>query len=99
VRFRDGVVWTIPATTFQRQLGPDDLVRFYNAHNIENQNIFLRAADVSAIAPDADLETTPPIIELQSNFKSLTARMDAMENDLGEIVIRAVNAAFAQRGM
>lgn len=99
VRFRDGAVWTIPATTFQRQLQPDDLVKFYNAHNVENQNVFLRAAEVSAIAPDADLEIAPPIVELQQNFKSLAARVDALETSLGEIVTRAVSDAFAQRGM
>lgn len=99
IRFRDGAVWTIPATTFQRQINPDDLVRFYNAHNVENQNIFLRASDVSAIAPDSDLEVTPAIIELQQNFKLIEARVGALENGLREIVTRAVAEAFAQRGM
>jgi hypothetical protein len=99
VRFRDGVVWTIFATSFQREIKPDDLVRFYNAHNVENQNVFLRAVDVSAIAPDLDLEVAPPIAELQENFKLIEARVSALESNIGEVVMRAVDAAFARRGM
>lgn len=99
VRFIDGSVWVILAVTFQRQLSPEDVVKFYKSHNVEDHHVFLRAPDVTAIAPDANLEATPPIIELQNNFKTLASRVDALENSLSDIVTSAVNAAFAARGM
>lgn len=103
VRFRNGDVWTISAVRFERHLTPEDLVKFYDAGDVENKNYFLRGDDVSALGPDENLEVTPAIVALQENFKRLEDRVGGIEQNLGNIVrsavSEAVNAAFAARGM
>src|SRR5262245_1475926 len=99
IRFRDGRVWTVMAATWRRFLPPVDQVKFYDVNNVENDQVYFRAEDISAIAPDSELDVEPPLSILQNEVKSLAARVDSLEGNLAEIVIRAVIDAFAQRGL
>src|SRR5262245_41665045 len=99
VRFHDGSTWSIAAATWRRQLTPDDEVKFDAGKNVQIDQVFFRASDVSAIAPDLQLDVEPFLSALQEQINILMARMDSLDSNLVEVVMRAVSDVLAQRGL
>src|SRR5262245_47201420 len=99
VYLRDGRTFPVEAATFARRINPDDEIKFLKSDGAELKDIFLRAPDTSAIAPDSPSVIPLPLVTLQNDVDLLKMRVDSLENSLADNIIRAVEAAFAKRGM
>ena len=98
VFLRDGRTFAVTATTFARQINPDDEIKFFTSDGAEKE-IFLRAPETAAVAPESSAVPPQPLVALQREVEGIKIRVDNIENNLGEIIIRAVAEAFSQRGL
>jgi len=98
VYLRDGRTFAVSASTFARQIASDDVIKFVTSDGDERDDVFLRAPDTSAIAPESSSVLPQPLVALQNDVEGLKIRVDNIENNLGEIITRAVAEAFSQRG-
>lgn len=96
IYLRGGQVVSVMACSFRVHLNKKT-VSFYGS-NARSKKIFWLLEEVNGIVASSALAELPPLVRLQSQVEGLMARMDSLENNLGDIVTRAVNAAFAARG-
>src|SRR5262245_3832907 len=75
VYLRDGRTFPVTAASFARRINPDDLIKFITSDGAELEDIFLRAPDTSAIAPDAPSVIPLPLVTLQNDVDMLKIRM------------------------
>ena len=99
VYLRDGRTFAVVASTFARRLNPDDHIKFITSNGADKDDVFLRAQETAAIAPESSTVVPPPLIALQNDVDSLKIQLFEMKNSLGDIVARAVAEAFSQRGL
>lgn len=99
VRYKNGDSVAVQAFTFHYQPKQGDLIKFFKSDTAENKQVLLFASEVASVIAYSYLVEAPLAIELQSQVKNLEARVSAIENNLADIVTRAVNTAFAQRGI
>ena len=99
VYLRDGRTFSVAAATFAHRPNPDDHIKFIASSGAERDDVFLRAPETAAIAPESSTIIPAPIVALQHAFEALKIRVENIENNLGDIVHRAVAKAFSDRGL
>ena len=99
VYLRDGRTFSVHAATFTHLPNPDDHIKFLTSSGAHREDVFLRAPETAAIAPESSTVIPAPIVALQHAFEALKIRVENIENNLGDIVHRAVAKAFSDRGL
>ena len=97
ILYKGGQEDYVGAHSFSYHPKQGDLIRFYDSDTNEAGDLLLRAPEVASVIAYSRMVEAPPLVELQSRFKNLEARMDALERNLVDVVMRAVNTAFAQQ--
>jgi hypothetical protein len=75
--FKDGRVIAVMASTFSLEPS-SDLIKFYKQGTLNTQ-LFARSSQIALIVSSADLAEVPAFIEMQSQFKQVLKRLDALE--------------------
>jgi hypothetical protein len=99
VYLRDGRTFPVPAATWGRRVTPDDEIKFFDNQGAEIKDVFLRAPDTSAIAPESSSEVPAPIVALRNDVETLKIQMSQITNNLGDIVRKAIADELSERGL
>lgn len=70
-------------------------VSFYTSI-ARSKKIFWRLDDVTGIVASSELAELPPIVKLQSQVDGIIERINVLENNLPDMITRAVRAALIQ---
>lgn len=104
IYLRNGQVVSVMAYSFRVHLNKQT-ISFYNSETDRNKKVFWQLPEVTGVVASSALAELPPLVKLQSQVETLTARMDtfeagfaarmdAFETNIGEIIARAVRAGL-----
>jgi hypothetical protein len=94
IYLRSGQVVSVMAYRFRVHLNKQT-ISFYNSETDRNKKVFWQLPEVTGVVASSALAELPPLVKVQNQVEALTARVDAFENSLGEIVKRAVREALS----
>jgi len=107
IYLRNGQVVSVMAYSFRVHLN-HQIIYLYYSETDRNKKAFWSLPEVAGIVASSALAELPPLVKLQSQVETLTARMntfetsfaariDAFETNIGEIIARAVRAGLSSK--
>jgi hypothetical protein len=104
IYLRNGQVISVMAYSFRVHFNKQT-ISFFNSETDRSKKIFWQLPEVTGIVASSVLAELPPLVKLQNQVEAVVARMDAfeinfatrmdaLENNIGEIIARAVRAGI-----